>query len=298
MKIIISTLVVAATLAFAASTHAAQLGAFWSFNNSDDVDPVTGAAQSIFSHQQADNPPFNDGFWNKASDELFPVNDTFNSPNPGTLVDSSQYDGGTNPAGYGASIDVSDLVGDNGVTNDTQNNNWLSFQGTTTTGPIQGPDPTPFFGGSLAITGSSNNGSTFTVEIDDLFNAPAGEQWSITRISWAQRGTSTGFNQRNVTAIQRDGTRVDYATESGTLSSTWTGEYVDFLNGGSSYTNIGTSLDDVVAIEFELLGTSTTNGNNRFDNIGIEIESSLIPEPASLALFGLGGLALLRRRRA
>lgn len=301
MKTIRNLIIALAIVAFAGVANASppQLGAFWSFNNSDDVDPITGAAQGIFSHQISDNSPFNDGFWDNTTDDLYPVNDTFNSPNPGELVDPSQYDGGTNPAGYGASIDVSDLVGDNGVTNDTQNNNWLSFQGTSTTGPIVGPDPTPFFGGSLAVTGQSNNGRTFTVEIDELFNAPVGEFWEITQISWAQRGTSSGFNQRNITAILEDGTRVAYETESGTLSSTWTGEFIDFQNGNSSYDNASTfglsPLSEVVAVEFELLGTSTSNGNNRFDNIGIEVQA--VPEPASIALFGLGGLAMLRRRR-
>lgn len=51
--------------------------------------------------------------------------------------------------------------------------------------------------------------------------------------------------------------------------------------------------------EFRLYfwGGTTANGAARVDNVAFTGTSELVPEPATLALFGLGALGVLRRRR-
>ncbi len=282
----------AALVASMAVTGAAQaeLGAFWNFNNTDNVNPITGAPTSSFFHQVGVNTPFDDGRWDNSNDLLLPVFDGFNN-DPGVLIDDAQIDASDPGFNYaGAHLDVSNLTGDNGVSNTSQNNNWLSFQGTTVNGTA-GPDPTPFAGGSLAITGSGNNNSYFDVVVTD-------PTYQIDSISWAQRGTSTGFNLREILVSTDGGATFSlYAQEIGTLSSNWTAEEIDFVNGGSptGYNSLNTPLAGVDVVRFQLSGASSSNGNNRFDNIAIDV--SVIPEPATMILLAAGGALMLVKRR-
>ena len=145
-------------------------------------------------------------------------------------------------------------------------------------------------GGSLSPQGGddgtgaqSNNGMSIvltasTTGLEDVI------------VSWAQRGTSTGFNSRAF-SYSTDGvnyTLVD--TDTGALGSTFVTESYDL----SSIT----ALDDAPAVFFKITldGATSATGNNRFDNI--LIEASVIPEPASVVLMGLGAVAMLRRRNA
>ncbi|WP_432798031.1 PEP-CTERM sorting domain-containing protein [Poriferisphaera sp. WC338] len=160
---------------------------------------------------------------------------------------------------------------------------------TSSVGTTENAQPSVTSGGSLTIrrgttTGgaSTNNGASIwlsasTIGLEDII------------VSWAQRGTSTGFDSR-VFAYSTNGIDfTDFGTDSGDLTSTWETESYD-LSAISALENVST-----VYFRITLNGATGTTGNNRFDNI--TIEGSAIPEPASLALLGFGGLVALSRRK-
>lgn len=68
----------------------------------------------------------------------------------------------------------------------------------------------------------------------------------------------------------------------------------DLLQSGLSFRN-GT-VDDLVSF---MVLTNYRDMNYKIDNIGLAdgVDLSVVPEPATLALLGLGGLALVRRKR-
>jgi len=254
MKTMIACLAIAGTTM---SASAQELLAWWSFNNnnrSSDLLNETGDdfARVNFGHCIDNNDPFDDGHWDPATDRLYPVSDFFNFNSPGALIDPNGYDPGVgipDPANYGAWIDVNNLVGDN---SDTQNNNWLSFQGTDLNMPFGS-----FAGGSLAITGSDNNGSSFDI-VADLTG------WANIQVSWAQRGTATGYNSR-IVSVSTDGVNfTPILTDLGSLSATF-----EFRSASA-----GTLLDNAsnAIIRFTIDGATSSNGNNRFDNIVLEGE--------------------------
>lgn len=112
-------------------------------------------------------------------------------------------------------------------------------------------------GGSLAPqggAGNSNNGMSVVLQVDT-------SGYQDIAVSWAQRGTSTGFNQREF-AWSLDGsnyTTID--TDSGVLASSWQQKVYDL----SAVAELNDQSD--VFFRITLDGASSQNGNNRFDNI-------------------------------
>lgn len=135
-------------------------------------------------------------------------------------------------------------------------------------------------GGSLSIRGGAGDGEWFDVVVDATMLRDL-------QISWAQRGTSTGFSSRTV-AVSTDGQSfTEIYSDSGTLGG-WTVKSADagaLLDGASN-----------AIFRFTLDGATAAGGNNRFDNILIEAVVIPLPGAAGMAFAGIGLCALRRRR--
>lgn len=158
-----------------------------------------------------------------------------------------------------------------------------SFAGSTTNAIA--PD---IAGQSLAVQASSaesgaapfpNNGATLTIS----FSMASFEDVFLTFVS--QR-TSTGFNSNQV-AYSTDG--VNY-TDLGAAYTPASGFALLTFDFSGLLDNAPTAF-----IRITLDGATSVGGNNRFDNI--QLNATLVPAPGALALLGLGGLIVSRRRR-
>ncbi|MBE7382414.1 MAG: endonuclease/exonuclease/phosphatase family protein [Leptolyngbya sp. SIO1E4] len=242
---------------------ATTLLSWWSFNNTNNDSDLLNStgddnARDNFGHLLDNNDPFDDGFYDPATSisgvtpqapgegRLYPVQDSF-SGNPGALIFETDPGAGIpNISDFGAYIDVTDLTGDNFATG--TGDNWGTFSGTGLNRPFG-----TFAGGSLSIVGSGNNGKFFDVEADLT-------GFENIDISWAQRGTSTGFNSREVSVSTDGGTNfTTIYTDAGALSSTWEVETAD---AGSLLDNAANAI-----IRFTVDGATSSGGNNRFDNL-------------------------------
>lgn len=112
-------------------------------------------------------------------------------------------------------------------------------------------------------------------------------------LTFAERVTSTG-PQNVAVSISSDGVTwspvasADYAT---TRNATYALRTVDL----TAVNAIENSASTWVRLTFTGFGPTSTTGNIRMDNI--KFDGTLIPTPGSLALLGMGVLAVVRRRR-
>lgn len=274
-------LAIAAIAGFASMATADDLLAWWSMNNNaNDNDLLNSngdggsSPTNQFRFMIDGNPPFDDGYYDQLSGNMYPVYDAF-TINPGLLVNPAAHDDPGTPAAanFGAALNVANLNGDNFTSSSTDN--WGSFTGTS----LNRADGGTFGGGSLSIVGTINNGAYFEI-VADLTG------YENINVSWVNRGTTTGFTSRTV-SVSTDGVNYQniYA-DAGALTSTWT---LETASAGSLLDNASLAI-----IRFTVDGASSNSGNNRFDNIQLRGT----PAPGALALLGLGGLVATRRRRA
>ncbi len=198
----------------------------------------------------------------------------------------------------------------------------LNYTGTVTYGAAGGGFDVS--GGTLNIDSTGNR--TFDV-FHNTANLEAGEFLSVDvpsaqptnfylTVSTILRGPNTGdadgirlaFSGENTLRSRKyedgSGTDVDYAVPVFTdtaitmyiLRNTDTSFSVGYDDGGG-FTLLDTYTLAAVGSQDLFIGVEDFGSTMSFDNLTIGSIAD-IPEPGSLALLGLGGLALLRRRRA
>jgi hypothetical protein len=154
-----------------------------------------------------------------------------------------------------------------------------SFAGSTVNA-----QPAIVAGGSFSPEGSQNNGMSFILEVSTL-------GYEDILLSWAQRGTSTGFTSREL-SYSTDGVNYTvFGTDSGALGATYLVKSFDL----SSITAIDNK--PTVYLSVKLAGATSGNGNNRFDNLTVE-GTPAIPEPgtAVLAMLSLAAAGAVTMR--
>lgn len=217
------------------------------------------------------------GYWNFNDTTALGTNTAYPSRiNPfGTPEAQTDYAADLGTAAlsvWGAGV-AGNLAGTNGSAT-VADNQFGSFAGST-----QNALNSDIAGGSLAVTGSGNNGSYFLVKF--------GSKLEDAVLSYATRGTSTGYDTHSF-AYSTDGgaTFTDLPSLAAQKNSTWVVKTVDMADVfANSTANI---------IKISVSGATSTNGNSRFENM--QLNGTIVPEPASLALLLVGGLFLSRRR--
>lgn len=143
-------------------------------------------------------------------------------------------------------------------------------------------------GGALAFSAGNRNGGPVNNNGKWIqFAISTSSFGSDLVLTYATRNTSTGF-QTQTWQYSTDGVTFNTWQVVSGLTTTFALKTVDFTGanlGGASTLYIRAVVD----------GGSNTSGNNRIDNV--QFNASRIPAPGSLALLGLGGLVVGRRRR-
>jgi hypothetical protein len=140
--------------------------------------------------------------------------------------------------------------------------------------------PSIVAGGSLSPQGGASEDGEFSNNGMSIIMAVDTTGYEDIMVSWAQRGTATGFTGRQF-AYSTDGVNyTDFGSDTGVLGSSFLVQSYD-LSAIAAVENSPT-----VYFSITLDGATSSTGNNRFDNI--TVTGTLIPEPGSVILTLLG----------
>ena len=144
-----------------------------------------------------------------------------------------------------------------------------------------------------AYFGNQDDGERFCLALESRDDGDGAELFQTISVGalnaehtlsfWGKRGGGSGTVELTAYVTSDGGSLGDLATETQSYSSTtWVEKLVSF-----------TPTTSTVEIRFK----ETTGDSNARDPALDDLSLTYIPEPASLALLGLGGLAMLPRRR-
>ena len=213
----------------------------------------------------------------------------------------------------GTTLPLADWKGNGAVsiTSDAELTNTTNVLNASSGGQNYLVDSGAGFDASQAITGSFDfhiveggnysNGAFFFGNVQDNLDGGNGDYFRVDLREQSFGARANIVDGDDTTKIVDGSGNNNFQIATGTwysASFTWSGATGNFsfswggTEGPMAFTGYNLNSDEVH------FGFGTTDDNALFDNISITgTEFSVIPEPSSVMLLGLGGLALLTRRR-
>jgi hypothetical protein len=202
---------------------------------------------------------------------------------PGGTPQDSIYFGGTGEGGSG--VDYRAYLGNTGYTGTAPT--LTVAAGSTMPDAQKNPDGSPVYAAG-AVAGSTNNSNAYYAALGS--NTPPAAQTGF----FAQQTGTTAVGTLGMTwrewVVQRIGTRTTWSVDGRLIATVDSTMDPTFAYSGNS----------IFFGQFDINATSSADANARsllFGLVDNVLVTDVVPEPATMALMALPGLALVRRRR-